>query len=356
MRPARTRAISVFQNVPAARTIIERPHWKPTSRIPRRKGLLLRTTTSTIGLWAALVLAILPVSAVRAADVIFPKGARIGLAPLPGLAPATAFTGFESLSDAVKILVTELPAAAYAEVEATLKVNPAGRGPVKPEPIEIAAGKAFYTVEAGKVGETNVRRYSMILPGPNFTGYVAVQVTEKAEDKFSDDAIKGMLATVAVRNEVPLEEQLQTMPFTLTEISGFKTVKTIAPGAAMLLSDASGDTKIESAPFMIVGTIVGTPDKADDRERFARQAVGEIPGLREGKITMAEPVRIDGAPGFEIRVDALSGKDSVPVTVVQWLRFGGGSGAVRIVASTPRDQWAAAFPRFRAVRDGLQGK
>ncbi len=50
----------------------------------------------------------------------------------------------------------------------------------------------------------------------------------------------------------------------------------------------------------------------------------------------------------------ISGKDNTPVTVVQWLRFGGGQSTLRIIGSAPRDQWAKAFPRFRAVRDGIQ--
>ena len=68
---------------------------------------------------------------------------------------------------------------------------------------------------------------------------------------------------------------------------------------------------------------------------------------------MSEPVRIDGMPGYETRIDAISGKDNTPVTVVQWLRFGGPN-TLRIIGSAPRDQWAKAFPRFRAVRDGIQ--
>jgi hypothetical protein len=35
------------------------------------------------------------------------------------------------------------------------------------------------------------------------------------------------------------------------------------------------------------------------------------------------------------------------------LRFGGAN-AVRIIGSAPRDEWTKAFPRFRAVRDGIQ--
>jgi hypothetical protein len=68
---------------------------------------------------------------------------------------------------------------------------------------------------------------------------------------------------------------------------------------------------------------------------------------------MSEPIRIDGMPGYETRIDATSGKDNTAVTVVQWLRFGN-SNALRIIGSAPRDQWSSAFPRFRAVRDGIQ--
>jgi hypothetical protein len=67
---------------------------------------------------------------------------------------------------------------------------------------------------------------------------------------------------------------------------------------------------------------------------------------------MSEPLRIDGMAGYETRIDAISGRDNTPVSVVQWLRFGGQS-ALRIIGSAPRDQWSSAFPRFRAVRDGI---
>ena len=60
-------------------------------------------------------------------------------------------------------------------------------------------------------------------------------------------------------------------------------------------------------------------------------------------------------PAYETRIDAISGKDNTPVTVVQWLRLGGPQ-LLRIVGSAPRDQWSAAFPRFRAVRDGIKPK
>jgi len=295
---------------------------------------------------------------VFAADAVFPPGVRVGLTPADGLAPSKSFSGFETENDGVKVLIAELPAAAFAEVETSLKANPAGNGPVKPEVLQIGSGAAYYTVESAKVGDEPVRRYSMILPGGTFSGYIAVQVAQSADAKYPADTIKAMLASAIVRQQVPVEEQLAMLPFKISELSNFKNVRTLAPGAAVLLGDTTGDldANFEAAPFMIIGTIGGVPEKADDRSRFAQQAAAQIPGLREAKLTSSEPLRIDGSPGFETRIDAVSGKSNTPVTVVQWLRFGGNNAALRIVASAPRDQWSDAFTRFRAVRDGIEAK
>ena len=289
-----------------------------------------------------------------AADPVFLPGVRVGLAPLSGLQKAKAFVGFESDDSGVKVLVTELPSAAYGEVETAVKTDAASPTGIKPEPIDTAAGKGFYTSEAAKVGADDVRRYSMIVPGGLFSGYVAVQVAAASSATYSDEAIRKMLATAVVRKEVPVDEQLSMLPFKITELSAFKTVRTLAPGAVVLIGDAVDETKIETEPFMIVGAITTSPEKPDDRARFAQQAAAQIPGLREGRITSSEPLRIDGSPGYETRIEAVRGADGTPVTVVQWLRFGSGSGALRIIGSAPREQWQPAFTRFRAVRDGIE--
>ena len=288
-----------------------------------------------------------------AADPVFPPGAHVGMTPLVGLARAKSFVGFETEDQGVKVLVTDLPADAYGEVANAFKANPGGSGGIKPDSIETSAGLAYYTVENAKDGGTNVRRYSMILPGPGFSGYVAVQVPENASKIYTDDAIRQMFGSAVIRNEVPVDEQLGLLPFKIGELSQFKNVRTLAPGAAIILADGDEKTGFEAAPFMIVGMIASAPAQPDDRSRFAQQIATTIPGVRDGRITMSEPVRIDGQPGYETRIDATSGKDSTPVTIVQWLRFGSQT-SLRIIGSSPRDDWPKAFTRFRAVRDGLQ--
>jgi hypothetical protein len=305
-----------------------------------------------IGRLLAVGLLTAVISPAFGADPVYPPGIRVGMTPLVGLAPAKTFTGFETEDHSVKVLMTELPAAAFAEVETAFQSNQTGAA--KPESLETAAGKAYYTVESAKDGATNVRRYSMILSGGSFTGYVAAQIPENVSKIYTDDAMRQMFASAAIRKEVPIEEQLGLLPFKMTELSSFKSVHTLAPGAAILLSDSDDDTGIDKTAFMVIGSIASSPAQPEDRGRFAEQAAATIPGLRDAKVTMSEPLRIEGTPGYETRIDAVSGKANTPVTVVQWLRFGSANSVLRIIASAPRDEWPKAFPRFRAVRDGIE--
>ena len=290
-----------------------------------------------------------------AADALFPMGVRVGLTPLVGLSLSKTFPGFESEDHNVKVLVTELPADAYNEVKNAFTANPAGANGVKPESIETPAGLAYYTIENAKEGTASVRRYSMIVPGGTFSGYVAVQIPENATKIYTDDAVRKMFASATIRKEVPVAEQLDMMPFKMTDLANFKNVRTLAPGSAVVLADGDEKTGYEPSPFMVIGLIGATPPEPEDRARFAVEAARAIPGVRDVKITVAESIRIDGQPGFETRLDGTSGKDNTAVTVVQWLRFGTPN-MLRIIGSAPRDQWSDAFPRFRAVRDGIQPK
>jgi hypothetical protein len=253
------------------------------------------------------------------------------------------------------VLVTELPPGAYGEVANAFKANPAGVGGIKPDKIDTPAGLAYFTTETGKDGTATVKRYSMIVPGTGFSGYVAVQIPENATKIYTDDAVRQMFATAVTRKEVPVDEQLAQMPFKITDLADFRNVRTLAPGASIVLADGDETTGFEPKPYVIIGLIGATPQQPNDRARFAQEAAMQIPGVREVKVTMSEPIRINGQQAIETRLDGVSGKDKTEVTVVQWIRFGGGT-SLRIIASAPRNQWSSAFTRFRAVRDGIQPK
>ena len=292
--------------------------------------------------------------AAHAADAVYPPGVRVGLVPPAGLSVAKEFLGFESDDKDVKFGVAELPPEAFATVETAFKDGKATANGAKVEPFKTGTGDAFITVESRKEGDASFKTYSLIAKGEKFTGYVIAQVREGAA-KMSDDDVRKILATVALRTDVPAQEQLALLPFKVGELSGFKTVKMLAMRQSVLLTDGTEDTTLDGAPYMIIGTIQATPATNDDRGRFAEQVARAIPGLRNARVTGNEPMRIDGTQGYETRIEAVAGKDDTPVTVVQWIRFGSGS-SLRIIASATKDEWTKAFPRFRAVRDGIGPK
>lgn len=305
-------------------------------------------------LWLpALATAFGIIASAHAADLIYPKGSHLGLVPLDGLAASRTFPGFEDADAGVKVLVTELPAEAFTSVEAQMKAAQPQADAPKPESFETASGKSFLNHETATDNGARFERYALLVAGTDLSGYVVIQVPQKAVETYSDAAIRKMLATATMRADVPVAETLSTLPFKVSNIADFKKVRVIPPGAAVTLSDGAGSVlDLAGPPYVVVSLAPITATTNEDRDRIARDLVSTLPGLKNVRITSAEPMRIAGTPGFEIRLDATTAKDDKDVSLVQWLRFGGNA-TLRIVGGAPRADWAAAFPRFRAVRDGV---
>ena len=139
------------------------------------------------------------------------------------------------------------------------------------------------------------------------------------------------------------------MPFKINQLAGFRVVKVLAAGGVIMTEGTSDD--ICKQPYVTVSIGSGAPEQADDRARFARDLLASAP-LHDLRLQSAEAMRIGGLPGYEIRAQA-NGLNEEPLSLVQWVRFGGG-GFLRIVGVGRKDDWDALFPRFRAVRDGIE--
>jgi len=292
-------------------------------------------------------------SSAEGADVIYPTGSRLGLVPPSGMVLSSHFFGFEDPNTNANIILVSLPPEAYAELERTVSAESLKREGValeKREAVSLPTGKAFLVI--GRGDKTRERKWILIGAAPTLTAFVTVQIPDSAKQLYSDAAIRESLGTLAIRDSVPTDEQLSLLPFKLTELAGYR-VGAIVPGRAAILSDTPGDPSSSAPPQILVSVAPGGPAQTSDREAFARDVFAAVPNLRDVRVVTSEPLRILGQPGHQILAQAKDASGARSVTVVQWLRFGGG-GYLQIIGGAPIEAWPEAYPRFRAVRDGIE--
>jgi hypothetical protein len=209
-----------------------------------------------------------------------------------------------------------------------------------------------------EIERTKVRKWILVASTPRLTALVTVQMPEAARSVYPDASIRAALASIAVRDSVPDDEQLSLLPFKVGELAGFR-VAGVIPGRALMLSDEAaevgeGTARIgqANAPHMLVAAAPGVPAQPGDRDNFARNALATVPNLKDVRLIIAEPLRLGGHQGHQILATARDAKEA-EVTVGQWLRFGGG-GYLQMIGIARADAWKEAYPRFRAVRDGIE--
>jgi hypothetical protein len=310
-----------------------------------------RLLSYVVTAWAALAVLGPAWAPAFAADVVFPLGVRVGL-ELPGdLKLSTRFPGFEDIDRNVSVTIFDLPAAAYPELEraAESKIQPNLTNP-KREDFTFRSGVGKLISAQGQGPDFKTHRWTLVAAAAadkNLAMVINVDVPDAALAVYSDAVIRKALATVTFR-PTPIQEQLDLLPFKVGELAGFRVVKALPPGS-VIMTDGPSDEIIKQS-FIVVSIGQGAPDQPDDRAKFARDLLASAP-LRELIPQSAEAMRIGGAPGFEIRADA-KGPGEDQLSVVQWVRFGGGS-YLRVVGVGRKADWDALFPRFRAVRDGI---
>lgn len=304
------------------------------------------------------LLAALAIFPARAADAVFPPASRIGLVPPNGFTVSKQFSGFEDRARKAAILLVELPAEAYAQIEkgAAEQILKSGGADVESNaPFALASGPAFLVVAVQQIDGVTLRKWVLVASTPDLTAAITIQVPDSEKDTYSDAAVRAALATVTVRAKVPTEEQLGVLPFKLNDLAGFRPVH-VAPGGAVLLTDGPKDSiELAEQPLMLITVAPGGPNEPEDRERFARTLFGGTPAIKDMRLLRVEAQRIGGQPGHEIVANGKDIKTDVDVTIVQWLRFSGGS-YTRLLGVARKDTWDAVFPRFRALRDGMEPK
>jgi hypothetical protein len=249
-----------------------------------------------------------------------------------------------------------LPGNAFPEIEKTMTndaLKKQGMTVEKRESLPLATGNGLLAIVRQDTAGGRIRKWLLIAPIDNLTALVSLEMPATAPAPYSDAVIRASLTSLTTRSHVPDEEQLMMVPFKVGELAGMRLVR-VVPGVAAQFTDGPQDTlEATEQSHLVIAAASGGPAESRDRDQFARNAMSGLPPFKELRITNAEPMRIGGQPGHEVRAQAKDPQTGADVEIVQWLRFGTGA-YLRILGFGPKDRWTDTFTRFRAVRDGLE--
>lgn len=294
------------------------------------------------------------VAAPAQADPVFPLGSRIGLEPPPSMTLNKTSNLFEDADRNSSITVLDLPLQLYGDMERMVfaQANQPGVTVIKRESFPYASGIGYFIAAELTVDGVKYRKWLLLAssasnPSPDLAALVSIQVPATAFDVYTDEVARKALATVTFR-PAPLQERLGLLPFVIGDTAGFEVVEVAPTGVVLSEKPERG-----GQPEVVVSIGKDAPAQVADRPNFARQIFERGP-VRDMEITSAEPMRIGGMAGFEIKARAKT-PAGAPILLVQWMRFGG-SGYLRVVAGANAEEWEQAYPRFRAVRDGVSSR
>jgi hypothetical protein len=322
--------------------------------------------TRMVAGFAAAALAVLVwASAAPAADAIFPTGSRVGLVPPPGMTPSRNFVGFEDAQEQAVILVAAFPAEAFSALDKSMVPESLGKqGIDKREPMAVAGAGGFLLTGKQTVDGTSYNKWMLVAPVGGVTALVTVRAPEQNK-KYTDQMVRATLATLAVRANVPDAERLSLLPFKVADLAGFH-IDDVLPGRALMLVDLpaaseqsgkdqhAGNKEAAGQPIdarFLIAALPGGPNEARDDDTFARVTFDQIGGITDVRVQDAEPLRIEGQPGYETLAKAKDAQGT-DVMVVQWLRFGTG-GYMQMIGVSHADLWPGMLMRLRKIRDSI---
>jgi hypothetical protein len=327
-----------------------------------RTRTLARLAATVFGV---LAWALIGATAAQAADAVFPVGSRVGLVPPPDMKPSSTFVGFADAENSTIILVAAFPAEAFAALEKSMTPDALKKQGIDTrEPMTIAGGTGFLLTGKQTVEGTSYRKWMLVAPVGGITALVTLRAPDQSK-KYTDQMVRTLLATVAVRPNVPDSERLGLLPFKVGDLAGFR-IDDVLPGRALMLVDipAGADQSGKTAPAgnkvaagqpidarFLIAALPGGPTETKDDDTFARVTFDQIGGITNVRVQDAEPLRIGNQSGYETLAKAKD-PQGTDLMVVQWLRFGTG-GYMQMVGISNADQWPGMLMRLRKIRDSI---
>jgi hypothetical protein len=304
---------------------------------------------------AATAAAIGLLAGVAGAEPVFPTGSHVGLEPPGTMQPSTMVRGFEDRGAPAVILIGEMPAPAYADVEKSMTaaaLSKQGLVEDRREKFTLPDGNGILISGRQEADGKMMRKWLLLAALPKLTALIAVQAPD-ADKAYNDDSIRTALATIKVRETVPVDELMRLVPIVFEDMSGMRPIRVAPPGGVLLTEGPKDTTEASEQPMLAISLGVGAPERASDRDNFARNLLGGMNELTESRVISRDLIKLGAMQTHEIQAEGKDAKSGVSMRLVQWVKFGSG-GYVRLVGIASAERWREAFPRFRSVRDGLK--
>lgn len=290
------------------------------------------------------------VLAQAAEDVIYPPGKALGLKPPTGFELSKTFSGFVDAKSGSSILLIQLPAEAFAEVKAGM--TPEGLASqnieiTSSDPIKIAGFDGLIVRGVQTSGEAKINKWILLLETPEAAFLLTAQ--DLTGDSLDDATVMATFESIQVRKTPPVEVQVESLPFTLGDLAGFRVVRTIA-GSGVLLTKGPKDVVTDgSQPVVIIQRPIERPFPTSVFPAdLAEQLLRSVQTLNITKVGDTVERTVAGSDGFETIAEATDKVLDASVVVGQWLRLSSGE-QIYAMAILPDEGHEALLPDLRKL-------
>lgn len=326
-------------------------------------------------LLAGLSSAPLASTGARADTPVFPSSSRFGFQPPSDMAPSRRFMGFERMEGGAMVSVVELPGGAYGDIEKSFtddNLKSQGFAVESREPVKVSGGLEGLLLVGGQSpppspvtdGSTGaapnppglpadlptVRKWLLLVNGPDVTGIVVAQMTPGAE---TDETMKNMLLGVTLRPPLTLEQQVDALPFRIDDLAGFRPIRALAGNSLLMTRGPKDQPANFEQPILVLAQAVQQPPTAEQRDAFARAALYSNQTMKDFMIERSQSYRQNGVDWHEIVARANDIPTGQAVVITQTIRFNP-DGYLRSLGVVRADQRDETLALFRQVVDSVQ--
>ena len=271
------------------------------------------------------------------AEAIPVPGTGVAMAPPAGFEVSAEATGFVHQEINSNIVVIQMPAEAYAELEPSLETASAATALFRGQGIEVEAVGRVRT----SGGDVRVLRGTQRLAGARLEKWIGITANEgqtvmvvynlQGDHGVSGTAVLGSLASLQLGTPTDLADQVAALPFVIEIAEPFAPDSTLAGVALMLFAGGNSPDPTGARPVVVAEVQAGQLD-----QMLPDAALSLLRAVDAGLVAdEVKRVAFAGAPGwYHSGTFANTGSAGGTLRIAQWVSVTP-QGLIRLLARAP---------------------